>query len=106
MRAGELDTPLVIEQRSVTRDAYGAELVSWITFASSWGRFEDVGGGESLRGAEVQAQRLTRVTVRHVAGITADMRVVGAGRTLQIKAIAEISRARGWRLLCEDFNEA
>jgi SPP1 family predicted phage head-tail adaptor len=104
MEAGPLDTLVTIEQRSVVRDAYGAEVNTWVTFATVWAGFEDYGSSERLRADEVQAQRQTRVTLRWVAGLNEAMRIVGGGRTLQIKGMAEIRRQRGWQLLCEDWN--
>jgi len=109
MRAGALDRRVLIERKSVTRDAYGAEVIAWTTVATvSASALDDLGsksGMESVRQGIRVLEKLTRVVIRYRADITSDMRVtlIDRSRVLQIVSIAEIGRREGTELMCMEF---
>jgi SPP1 family predicted phage head-tail adaptor len=106
MRAGRLDRRVTIEYKTVTRDDFGAEIVSWNTFAEVWAEVRDVNSVERVIDQLRTMQRLTMVVVRYVPGVTTDMRVRinSEGRLLQITSIAQIGRRLGWSFACEEYS--
>lgn len=107
--AGSLDRRVVIEKKTVTRDAtYGSEQITWTTHAEAWAevkdRLTDSSDERVAQGLRI-ATRSTRVTVRWISGVTSDMRVrlKSDGRLLQIVAIGELGRREGLQLACEEY---
>ena len=79
MNAGSLDRRIRIEVRSSTQEAaFGTRVNTWTEFASRHARVIDVlpGRGESMVAGTVKAgQRVYRIRLRWLSGLTADMRV-------------------------------
>jgi SPP1 family predicted phage head-tail adaptor len=106
MRAGDFDTLVSIQQKVVARDAYRAEVVSWIEFAKAWAKVEGLTVREQLIAEGRQAQRALKVKMRYLPGVLASMRVQFEGRTLEIINTLEIGRKEGLLLTCEEFGGA
>lgn len=106
MRAGRLDRRVTIEQKTITRDDFGAELVTWSTFAEVWAEIRDVNSTERVVEQLRTVSRLTMVMIRWLPGLTSDMRVriPSDGRTLQIASLAQVGRRVGWSLACEEYS--
>lgn len=67
MRAGKLNSRLVIERPDVSQDDTGAELISWVKVGTVWARIEPIvstRGREALAGDQVQAVIDTKITIR------------------------------------------
>lgn len=75
MEAGRLRHRVTIEEKSVTRDTYGGEVVTWETFATVWGDVSPMVGREYLEGRQEGAEINTRVRIRYLAGVRPEMRV-------------------------------
>ena len=109
MKIGKLDRRILIERKSVTRDAYGAEVIAWTTVATVWGSaLDDLGsksGMESNRHGIRVLEKLTRVVIRYRSDITSDMRITIVDRSsiMQIMSIAEVGRREGTELMCAEF---
>jgi SPP1 family predicted phage head-tail adaptor len=85
--ASRLDTRIRIERKIAAADPlYGTETVTWVEFVTVWAEVQDVlpSRAERLADSIVIANRPARIRMRHLAGITADMRVIVGNRTLQI----------------------
>jgi SPP1 family predicted phage head-tail adaptor len=106
MRAGRLDRRVTIERKTVTRDDYGAEIITWSTFAQVWAEVREVNSVEKVIDQLRTMSRLTMVTIRWVPGVTTDMRirVDQDGRILAITSLAEIGRKVGWTIACEQYS--
>jgi SPP1 family predicted phage head-tail adaptor len=106
MRAGALDRRVTIESKTVTRDDFGAEVITWGTFAEVWAEVRDVSAVEKVVGEARTMARLTTIRTRYVPGVTGDMRIRlnTDGRVLQITSMAEIGRRLGWSFLCEAYS--
>ena len=106
MRASRLDRRVTIESKTVTRDDFGAEVVTWSTFAEVWAEVRDVNSVEKVVDQLRTMTRLTMVTTRYVPGVTTDMRVRvnGDGRLLAIASLAEVGRKLGWSMACEQYS--
>lgn len=106
MRAGRLNRRVTIQSKSVTRDPdYGAEVVTWVTYAERWAEVRDINAIERAAAGLRTITRATMVTVRWVGGLTSDMRVLlDDGRILAITSIAELRRKEGQQLACEEYS--
>ena len=106
MRAGRLDRRVTIERKSVTRDDYGAEIITWTTFAEVWAEVREINSVEKVIDQLRTMSRLTMVTIRWLPGVTTDMRirVNQDGRILAITSLAEIGRKAGWTMACEQYS--
>ncbi|WBX86339.1 phage head closure protein [Sphingosinicella microcystinivorans] len=106
--ASKLDTRIRIERKSATSDPlYGTETITWTTFATVWAEVQDVlpSRAERLADSIIIANRPARIRMRHLAGITADMRVIIGNRGLQIvSGPAEIGRREGIELIVEQHS--
>lgn len=107
--ASRLDTRIRIERKVVTPDPlYGTETVTWVEFATVWAEVQDVLPSRAerrLADSIVIANRPARIRMRHLAGITPDMRVIIGDRILQIvSGPAEIGRREGLELIVEQHS--
>ena len=106
--ASKLDTRIRIERKVVTPDPlYGTETVTWVEFAAVWAEVQDVlpSRAERLADSIVIANRPARIRMRHLAGITPDMRVIIGTRILQIvSGPAEIGRREVIELIVEQHS--
>lgn len=102
MEAGRLRELVTIEQKSVTRDAFGAETVAWTTFAASLpAEAQPLSGREYVAMRQAQADITIRFRLRYVAGVTPAMRVLWDSRAYDIiEAINVNARDRELELLC------
>ena len=108
--ASKLRTRTRIERKIVTPDPlYGTETVTWEEFASVWAEVQDVlpSRAERLADSIIIANRPARIRMRHLAGITPDMRVIIGDRVLQIvSGPAVIGRREGIELIIEQYSSA
>lgn len=104
LQPGELDRRIAIQQRSVTRDAYGGEVVTWVTFATVWARRRDLAGRELVMAQEQQAPRTVEYAIRYRAGVSPAMRVVEGSRTSVINGVLEVGRREWMALQCTDYS--
>lgn len=98
MRAGALDHRISI-QRSAGRDsAFGGQDGTWSTFAQVWAHVHDASGRAVQASGERQVLQTVVMTIRYLPGLAAGMRVLWAGRTLNITGLGMQGR-RSWHVL-------
>lgn len=103
MRAGELRHRVTIQQKSVTRDSYGAEVITWTDVATVWAAVEPLRGREFLEAKQIQSETAYRVRIRHRSDVDTDMRVMWNSRTLEIVAVLDIGGlGRELELMCRE----
>jgi head-tail adaptor len=106
--ASRLDTRIRIERKSVTSaPLYGTEAGTWGEFATVWAEVQDVlpSRAERLADSIVIANRPARIRMRHLAGITPDMRMIIGNRTLHfVSGPAELGRREGIELIVEQHS--
>src|SRR5690606_36528234 len=87
--------PLTVEMRE-----------DWSSYARVWAAVEDISGREFWAAQQVQSEVTTRVRVRYLPGVEPSMRVLHAGRTLEIVAVLEPDGTRReLQLLCKELVE-
>jgi len=107
MRAGQLRNRVEIQEKSVSRDEYGAEVVTWVEVATVWASVEPVSGSERWIGGLDQtiAERTTRIRIRYMSGIDATMRVVFGDLVYDIEQVIQPwMRGRELQLICREVN--
>lgn len=101
MRAGELDRKIVIETLTQTRDAYGATVDTWATFATVWAKKKDLRGDEYFAAQQVNVKVDAIFTIRWLSGVLETMRINYDGKTWDIRNINELGRREGMELYAE-----
>lgn len=105
MRAGELRYFITIQQRSVTRDDFGAESATWSTFSSVWAKVSPLSGREMEHAQAIHSDTTHQVTIRYLAGVTPEMRIQHDSRTLEILSVRNIDeRNIQLGLLCREVD--
>ncbi len=95
MRAGELRHRVTIQYPTVTRDASGAEVVTWNTAATVWGRLRPL----TTRWREHWAAQAQEATVSYEfstwwrQGITSKHRLLFGNRTFDIVVPINVDEA-------------
>ena len=79
MEAGRLNRRITIEQKSVTRDSYGGESITWATVATVWAAVLPIRGQEYVSIRQAGAELTTRFLIRYREGVTPAMRIVYDG---------------------------
>lgn len=103
MRAGRLRHRVTIQEKSVTRDDYGAETITWTDVATVWASVEPLRGDEFLamdrRGADVT----TRIVMRYYDGVAPEMRVSWGSHTYDVRSVIDVEeRHRELQLMCRE----
>ncbi|WP_417848373.1 phage head closure protein [Thalassoglobus sp.] len=104
MRAGELRHLVTIQQRSVTRDDFGAESEVWTTFSQVWAKVQPLSGQELEHAQAMHSETTHKITIRYLADMTPEMRIQHDSRTLEILSIKNLDeRSIQLELLCREW---
>lgn len=87
MNPGDLKHAILIQTKTETPDGLGGMTTSWGTFAQVRAAVWPVSAKEIISNGQLQAQRIFRVRIRYLAGVTSAMRILFAGRILNIQSI-------------------
>lgn len=105
MQAGRLRELVTIQQQSVTRDEYGAEVIAWVDVATVWASVLPKASGERfISGAAQELAKISHtVRVRYRSGITPKMRLAWGSRLLYVETLTDPNgRRRELVLMCEE----
>lgn len=81
INAGKLRHRVTIQAPTHTQDSTtGETAVTWADVATVWAAVEPLSVKEYLQSQADQSEVSARVTIRHRAGLTADMRIVHRGQ--------------------------
>ncbi len=105
MRAGPLNTRIVVEQQSTAQDALGQPVQTWTTYATLWADVKHSSGIEAIKaGAEASIVRAS-IRIRYKTGVTSAMRVTHGTTTYNIVAVLpDVSGKQFTDLVCEVKN--
>lgn len=87
MRAGQLNTAIVIERRTTVQDDAGQPLDVWSTVLACRADLRHLSGLESIRADGVASIVKASARIRYRTGITAAMRLTAEGTTYNIVAV-------------------
>ena len=103
MRAGRLRHRLELQERSVTRDSYGAEVETWTTQHVIWGSVEPLSGSEYFASKQTQAERSHKIIIRYISDLHVTWRIKFGSRTFGIESIINRDeRNRELTLMCSE----
>ena len=103
MRAGELRQRITIQQKTITRDTYGAAVETWAALATVWAAVEPMSGREYFQSQQINAEVTTRIRIRHRSDVDSTMRVVFGASTYDIQAVIEPeTNKRELQLMCRE----
>lgn len=93
IRTGRLDQRIVVQEKSVTRDAYGGEVVTWVPIATVWAEAEPWRLRERLAARKQMGEAAVSFRVRAPLAIALDHRVSAAGKSYEVVEI-DVARVR------------
>lgn len=106
MNPGDLNRYVTLQELSASRDAFGAEILTWVTLAAVWAQIEPLSGGEAYVSDKIQSQATHRFTIYYRSDVTAEHRVIYGGYAYDILLVQEIGLHEGLELLVQWTNEA
>lgn len=105
MQSGKLRERVTLQSKTVVRDAFGSEVVTWVISATVWADVRSTDGTEQVESSvdQVVATISHSVLIRYMAGLSPSIRVVWQGKVLQILSIVENdNRQRQLILKCNE----
>lgn len=101
MQAGRMREPITIQAKTTSRDAYGAEVITWADQWSDWAQVQPIGGREYTALRQAQSDITMRMRIRYRTGVDAGMRVMWRERPYDVlEVINRDARDRELELLC------
>ncbi len=94
LAAGRLNQRVTLQAKTVTRDAMGAQVVTWQTVATVWAAVEPIRGREFVALRSAQSELTAKITIRHRAGVVPEMRVEHGTSVYEIREVID-PKARG-----------
>lgn len=74
MEAGRLRQRVTIQEKSVVRDTYGGETITWTEVDTVWAEVTPLVGREYLEARQEGAEINTKIRIRYLAGVKPEMR--------------------------------
>lgn len=102
---GLLRHRIALEAATATEDEGGGRSLDWATAATVWARIESSAGHEIVRVGEMEPQTLYRLTIRHLAGVSAAMRVRWRDKLIEIETVYDPD-GRGRVLVIDGYNRS
>lgn len=84
MKAGPMRERITVQSKSVTRDAIGAEVVTWSDVATVWADAKPVRARELVAADQRQQEFEVRFLIRYLAGLDRENRVIWRGQPYAI----------------------
>ena len=94
-----------MQRKAVSQDSYGAEVVVWAEFAAVWAGVKPLQGREFWSVQGEQGEGSTEITIRYLAGVQVEDRIVIEGRAYDIEAVTWDERQREMTLMCRELVE-
>lgn len=104
MQAGKLRKRVTIQEQDVSRDDFGAEVVTWVDVATVWAAVEPLRGREFLEAQREGATVDTRIRIRGCLTVTPAMQAVWGSHTYDIQAVIRVEeRGVETQLMCREL---
>jgi SPP1 family predicted phage head-tail adaptor len=104
MQAGNLRNRITVQDKNVTQNAYGEEVITWTTVDEVWAAVEPLMGREFMAAKQVQAEVSTRIRMRFIPGLAPEMRVLFGSRVFEILSVQHVyERRRELILMCKEI---
>jgi len=104
MKSGKLRHRVTIQKKSVARDAYGSETVTWLEEAVVWASVEPIAGREYFMSQQMQSDVTHRIIIRYYAGVIPSYRIKFGTRIFDIMSVINTEeRNREMVLMAREF---
>ena len=74
----------------IKKNSMGEDVPVYVDFATVWAAVEPLRGREYHEAQKIRAETTYRVTVRYLADVSPDMRIVHRNKTLEIQSVLNI----------------
>ena len=99
MTIGELNRRITLMKFVVERDAYGGEDGEWVDVCRLWAKIEPSSGTEFMQAQQVQAEHITKITLRYNPKIDVMHRIKYADKTYEIIAVGDFTTSHRWTVI-------
>jgi SPP1 family predicted phage head-tail adaptor len=89
---GHLTERVTLQSRSVVKDAYGQDTITWTDVATVWARVRALSAREFFSAAQVQQEQTLKVMIRQRADVQPTWRLLWQGRAHDITGVIPIGR--------------
>ncbi len=104
MRAGQLRHRVTIQQKIISQNSFGEEVVTWSDVATVWAAVEPLRGQEFIEARQAEAEITARIRMRYRSDVRPDMRVVWGTHTYDVLAVIDVAgRGRELQLMCREI---
>lgn len=91
---------VTLQKRTVTQDAQGGQVETWLNVEGLYARIRPLNGDERLSAAQISSRMTHKVTLRYVAGLNAhDYRLDYDGRKFGIVAAVNVDERNAQHIL-------
>lgn len=90
MRAGLLRHRIALQEESISRDAWGGQLVTWVTYATVWANIRPLSGSEREAQQQAQAEVTHTITIRKNKKVSPLHRISYKTRIFAINAVIDV----------------
>lgn len=87
--AGEMRDRIVLQSKSVTKNAIGEDVVSWVSQPAIWAKVMPLRGNAFYSANQQQHTIDARFLIRRKSGLTTDMRLQWNGESYDIKNLID-----------------
>jgi SPP1 family predicted phage head-tail adaptor len=102
MEAGDLNLRIILEIPTVTRDGYGAEIISYVTHATAWASKRHKTSREFYAASKINSEITDLFVIRFRSKVSTRMRVNYGGKYYDILGADDPDGRREWiYLLCK-----
>lgn len=89
---GSLDQKILIEQYTLSKNAYGEQEKTWVGIAEPWAKVEYRGGTKEEEDGKITSIEDIVFTIRHISTLSPKMRIAFDGLYYTIRSIENIGR--------------
>ena len=102
--AGSYRQVITFQKQSVTKNEYGEKIPTWDDFITVKAGIYPISGKDYISAVEVNSEVTTKINLRYVPGITADMRIKFGTRTFTIIAVMNFQEMnKELQIMCKEY---
>ncbi|SEN19091.1 phage head closure protein [Paenibacillus sp. OV219] len=102
--AGSYRHPVTFQKQSITTNDYGEQIPQWDDVVTVKAGIYPVSGKDYISAVEVNSEITTKVNLRYVPGLSADMRIMFGTRIFTIIAIINFQEMnKELQVMCKEF---
>lgn len=99
---GKMRERVTVQIASGSTNALGEQVLSWTNSTTVWASVEGVSAREALEAGQQDVTITHRVRMRHLPGLTQNMRLAWRTRTLDIVSLLEYGNRTEHVAICEE----